>query len=251
MRRSCVVVLCFGCTFDLDSVPRPVQDAADRRDAPVDGMTPSDGAPPDGPCATVAQVGVMQDTSIASSSPGLNFGSQPIMNVGVGVGGVGLYKFNVAAVPATARIQSVQVIFPFAQRSSQCSPSCGSCSPLEQAGNLAMFFMRSDWSDSTATWNQAATGVGWSSPGASAPGVDRDTTPAAMMTHAPSTSPMMIVTGAALDGVARWRTAGDLLSVQLVASNGAVFVGSARESANEACVAGGYGAAKMTITYCP
>jgi hypothetical protein len=248
LRRSYVLLLSVGCSFDLSAVSRPGGDAA-AVDAPVDAMMPVDG----GPCTPAApvQTGVMQDTVILSTQPMMSFGSLPVLNVGVTGGGIGLYKFNLSAVPTTARIQSVQVTFPFAQSSNQCSPSCGSCTPLEQPGDLSMFFMRSDWSDTTTNWDFRDSGLFWGSPGASGSGIDRDATPATAMSHARSASPMLIVTGAALDGVARWRTIDNLLSVQLVPSNGAVFICSARESANEACATGGWGAAKMTITYCP
>jgi len=245
MKRLLVVLALIGCGDDSATPP----------DAPVDTLPDHPISMPDGAvdasCALTFAALAQADTILTSSSPGLNFGSGPLANVGTGINSVGVFRFDVTALPSTARILSARLELTFAATSSACSPNCGSCLGIEHVGNLALFYMRSDWSESMATWNQATAGLPWGAAGASQSAIDRSATPVAMTTHQPGASETIAIDASALadlNGV--WRRTNQV-SFELVPSNFGVFVIATRESAAEACVAGGYGPARLAVEYCP
>src|SRR5262249_18225407 len=144
---------------------------------------------------------------------------------------VGLFRFDLTALPSTAQVQAARVELTFAATSSACSNNCGSCLGIEHTGNLALFYLRSDWNESMATWNQATAGLPWGSAGASQGGVDRSSVPVALATHQAGASETLTIDASALadlNGV--WRRTNQV-SFELVPSNFAVFVIATRESA--------------------
>jgi hypothetical protein len=246
MKSLLIILVLMGCG----------DDSATPNDAPVDTLPdhPIADAAPDGAvdasCISLALL-AQADTVITSSTPNLNFGSGPVANVGTGINSVGLFRFDVTALPTSARIQSAHLELTFAARSSACANNCGSCMSIEHSGNLALFYLRSDWTESMATWNQATAGLAWGAAGASQSAIDRSATPVAMITHQPAASESLSIDASALadlNGV--WRRSNQV-SFELVPSNFGVFVIATRESAAEACVAGGYGPARLVVEYCP
>src|SRR5262249_16799071 len=161
------------------------------------------------------------------------------------VGTVGIFRFNVAMLPPTAHIQSVEVVFTFAEKSNQCAMACGSCVGVEHAGTLSLFAMRSDWVETEATWNHASNNSLWAAPGASQGGVDRSVAPVATVTHAPGTSERMQVGAAAFPDLNRLWRQNDRISFELVPSAAAVMIVATRESGADGCTPGGYPIPKL------
>jgi len=222
------------------------------RDAPPrDGPGEADAAI-DASCAVwTLTVSAEADTFLNPASPDTPYGAVPIANVGTApASGVGLFRFDVTALPAAALIQGARVDFAFAAQSSNCIANCGSCGMFDHAGTLALHFLRSDWGESHATWNQPDVGRTWGAPGASQAGVDRSSTPLATVMHQPSASERFQIDGPMLQSFGVWRQ-NERISFALVGSNSAVMIVATRESAAEACVPSGYQPAKMLIYYCP
>jgi len=249
-RRAWLLALPFAsaCSFDLDAVARP--DGAPP-DAPQHDGPPSDGGE-DALCAVLPlSASAQADTMLASTSPGMSFGAISIANVGTALGSFGLFRFDVSMLPPTARVQSVRIDLTFAATATSCGPACGSCMSLEHGGTLSLYYLRSDWVENEATWNQPAIGLTWGTAGAEQAGVDRSAEPIATITHTPGASERITVDSAALAALnITWRQNG-LLSFKLRTLDTALMIVATRESGMDGCVPGGYQPAKLVISYCP
>jgi hypothetical protein len=205
---------------------------------------------PDLQCGTNKLVAFAEaDNTLAPMSPDLNFGTLTVANVGVGVSTNGLFRFDIAALPVNARIVKVRVVFAYAAKSANClGQACSSCDALEMPGTLSMFFARSDWVESTSTWNQYDTNKSWGAAGCTQAGVDRSNAPVATGQHAVTMDTAFDINPNHFAEVGVWRS-GNKLSVELVPSNGVVAIIATRENANEGC--GVYPKPTLEIDYCP
>src|SRR5262249_5567352 len=122
---------------------------------------------------------------------------------------------------------------------------------FELAGLLSLFAMRSDWDEAFANWTDRASGQLWSSAGASQIGVDRSVAPLVSLNHVPSRTARFAIDTSALASLNGTWLQNDKLSFQLVPTGGAAMIVATRESPGEGCVAGGYSAPKLEITFCP
>jgi hypothetical protein len=200
---------------------------------------------PDLSCGAITvRAAASADTILVSGSV-QNFGTGPVMNVGTGINSVGLLRFDVSALPVGKAAVALRLTLHAAHASSSCAANCGSCDAIEKAGNLAAFFLRSDWVEGTTNWN-----VPWASPGAGQGAVDYDVTPIALVAHVAGADTTFATGGAVLADLPTWRS-GNLLSFKLQPSNGAVAVAATREWAAENCKNLMITAAALEIDYCP
>jgi len=250
LRPYLLVLIAAGCGDDSTAAADAGVDLL-HAEAPMPDARLPDGAA-DGTCTVLSLSALAEaDTILSSTSPDFVFGTLPLANVGSSIGSVGLFRFDVTALPTSAAITSARVELTFAAQSSGCASSCGSCQSVEHAGNFALFYLRSDWVESQASWNRPATGLAWGAAGASQSAVDRSALPIATITHQPGASESIAITeGALADLNGVWRRS-NRVSFELVASNFGVFVIATRESAGEACVPGGYMPARLLVEYCP
>jgi hypothetical protein len=188
------------------------------------------------------------DAIIGSGSPTLNFGAGDVANVGVGIMSEGLFRFSIAQLPSTAKVQGARLRLSYAPVATACGTSCGSCASIEAAGMLTAFFARSDWAEKTVTWN-----VPWSMPGGSLAGVDRSAVSVATVKHAPGQDELFTMTASDLVNLPTWRSSTNLLTFQIVPSNGAVFVAVTKEWSADNCSVSGTPphSATLDIDYCP
>ncbi len=212
------------------------------------GGGPGDGGDGDAGCAVVTVAGTLTADSSLVPGSNLNYGAQPIVNVSAAQGTVGLFRFRLPVLPTGRSPVAGRLILTYAARSTMCAANCGSCATIDQAGNLALFFMRSDWNETQANAMIAATGTPWGAPTAGQAGVDHSVDPARMVVHRGQTSETFAFAAAALVQAAVWTRNGEL-SFQLQASNGAAFVLATKETASEAC--GTYAPPRLELDYCP
>lgn len=205
-------------------------------------------APPDLACVVQKlAANADADTIIGPGAPMLNFGGAATANVGVGISSVGLFRFDVTALPANARIQAIRLAFTFVPKSTDCAPACGLCN-FDATGTVSLFYLRGDWAELGATWINYDTNKPWSANGASQGGVDRSAAPIANAQHMAMTNTAIDVQAADFGALPMWRT-GNKISFALVPSNGAVFVIATRENPNQGC--GNNAAPHLEIDWCP
>ena len=201
-------------------------------------------------CATMTTVQSQAnaDAIITSGAPNLNFGGGDVANVGVGIMSEGLFRFSVAQLPLTAKLQGARLRLSYAPVATACGAACGSCAKIDAAGTLAAFFARSDWEEKTVTWNKP-----WSTPGAGLAGVDRSAVPAATAAHVIDHDQLFTMTASDLVALPTWRSSAGQLTFQLVPSNSAVLVAVTKEWATDNCVAPAEPphVATLEIDYCP
>jgi hypothetical protein len=249
------MALVSSCTFDLEAVTRPGgMPDSNPGDATMPDASAADGAP-DAACGNPASIMAFAeaDTIIASGLATTNFGNRPIANINASpnTGSVGLFRFDVSTLPTTASIQSAAVTVTFAATSNNCGAACASCTSFEHAGALDLYAMRSDWVELQTDWTDAATGRLWGLAGASQPDVDRSASALASVQHQVGHNEQFRILPFTMSSLnTTWRQ-NNKLSFQVVPSNAAVMFAATRESAVEACVQGGYAAARLEVTFCP
>lgn len=239
-----VVVASSGCNtiFSLDRI---TGDAAMADAAPAD--TSADTRPRDAACATDTVAAALKaDTQINSTSPLLNFGGAPVINIGVGIDSVGLFRFDLSAVPADATIQGLTLTLPYAPTSSHCSTNCGSCS-FDTAGTFSVYFATSDWTESGVTWikRTANTNDEWSAPGANGMS-DRSE----LVETGVHDNDMTTEIELPANDLAAWRTANNELSILIEPGAGTVMVVAAKERVAEGCNPPTEHAS-LQVEYCP
>jgi hypothetical protein len=207
---------------------------------------------PDLSCPVTALLApLLADASIAGSSPTLNFGIGAVANVGVAVASVGVFRFDVHALPLAAKIRAVRLRLSYAKNSSACNTSCGTCNGIDASGLLALFYLRSDWVENQCTYNMATSTAPWGSPGASLANVDRSAASIATVNHTANQDVAFDVDPSAFAALnTTWR-ANDQISFAVVPSNGAVEVLATKEWDN--CPVAGTvpTAPSLEIDYCP
>lgn len=201
----------------LDAAAPPDGDAPDARpDATTDAATDA------ATCAAGSTTSAVEADAILITGSSQDFGALEVLNVGVGVNSVGLFRFDLAAIPLGATVTNLRLTLPYAPTSNACGSNCGSCS-FDAPGALAVHFMRSDWDERTTDWFERAAGSGWASPGATG-GLDRSAM-VATGAHADDTTTVVDLSPALLP---LW-LAGTRLSVQVVPGAGTVMIIPARE----------------------
>lgn len=158
MFRAAVLCLLVGCSFKVADAPVPPP--ADS--PPVD--TPSIDAPVDAaidaaidaPSVPVtADFPITQDTYVDSANPVTLFGSTVSMLAdGGGQPSVALWRADLAAIPATATIDGVELHI-------WTSNTLGD--------PTSIYEMLESWSEASARWADRSTGVAWSGTGAAPP----------------------------------------------------------------------------------
>jgi hypothetical protein len=191
---------------------------------------------------------VAADGIVIAGAPDSTFAALPVANVSSGLGSVGLFRFTVAPGLSDATLLGARLTFTYAAQSTSCASGCGSCSGIDMPGSLALFPMRSDWVERSVTFNARAAGQPWGAPGASLAGVDRAATPVATIDYPDDSSVTFTLDAAQVATLWEWAQ-GDQLSVQLLPTNGAVFVIAAREYAGEGC--GDLPSPRLEIDFCP
>lgn len=241
-------------------------DAALRADGAADlGPTdlppaPDSPPPPDLPaCSQQTFTGTAEADAVLVSGPAsnINYGGAYAGNIGVAVGSVGIFRFDVAAIPAAAQLRSVVLRLAVAEQDGACGTGCGDCSHIEAPGTLALAYMRSDWPEPTVTWEHLAYhdpalgSVAWDQPGAQGP-ADRGPEVATVQ-HVAVQEVVFDSAGnpGMLAGLAAWRTAAGKLTLQVSPATGAVFIAAMREQPNPDCGGPGYARPQLTIRYCP
>ncbi len=101
------------------------------------------------------------DTKIRSDAATTNYGADPVLEIDGSPDYAALLRFDLSSIPAGKTITSVSLSVNVTDVSSQ---------PYE------IYAMRRSWSESSATWNQASSGVAWSTVGANNTSTDRENT---------------------------------------------------------------------------
>ncbi|MCO6453095.1 MAG: DNRLRE domain-containing protein, partial [Caldilineales bacterium] len=101
------------------------------------------------------------DTRIDSFSPTTNFGGATILAVRGGGQANTLIRFDLSPLPAGVTIIAAELQMTTLSRTNAASVDVGA------------FALRRPWAEMEATWQQAASGDAWGSPGAGNTSVDR------------------------------------------------------------------------------
>ena len=257
------VMACAGCNLLLPLSPA--------RDLPVlNGVTPTEfgapdssgneafvgleSGPKDGPggdvgCTTTAMIPLtaVADACLISEIP---YGKDTVCNIGVGINSRGIFRFDMSALPAEAKIQQMKLSLGYAAIDTACgaTSTCVSCDSIEKAGTLQLAYMTSTWVEAQTTWTLAKTGVAWDKPGAS--GASDLGTPVAAVAHTPKQAVVFdsSANSAMLTQLDTWKL-NKQISLQVIPTNGAVFIAATRESGSKGCSA--YSKPSLEISYCP
>lgn len=163
--HTCVDGVCRASTEPEPEPERP--SSPDAAPLPSPDAAPS---PPDsglGPLTTVVLTGAVADTFIHAGNPDGTYGARSFVRVDADTARVGLVRFDLAALPADAFIESAHVLVRVSES-------------LE-SGEIVGHRMLQDWSESEATWNQRKNGIPWTVSGAGVGAYD----PAPLFTFAP------------------------------------------------------------------
>jgi hypothetical protein len=101
------------------------------------------------------------DTKIRSDATTTNYGAATVLEVDGSPDYAALLRFDLSAIPAGRTITSVSLSLNVTDVSTQV---------------YEIYALRRSWSESSATWNQAASGVNWSTVGANSTTNDREST---------------------------------------------------------------------------
>ena len=109
--------------------------------------------------------GNVQDSTLDEWKPTTNYGNFGYIGLRPGSAQTGVIRFNLDGLPAGAQIKRALLRL-------YRLPVAGATGPL----NITVYRLLRSWTEMQATWNQAANGSPWGSPGAAGAG-DRDATP--------------------------------------------------------------------------
>lgn len=156
-------------------------------------------------------------------------------------------RFDVSSLPTTANIQSASLELSWASNAVDCGPNCGSCASIDAAGNVDVYFLRSDWTESSVNWNTRDGMNQWGNAGATANGTDRSPNTAAIFNHGKGMSSSVPIDANQLAGIKSWRQS-NKLSFLVQAESTTIFMIATREGKN-LCQATGDGP-KLIVKYC-
>jgi hypothetical protein len=235
----------FGCVGD----SAVTQDSGS--DASVEAASEAgvDAAPEAACTKTLVVASSEADTQILSSAPTQRWGTEDIMGARNDLGGTmaALMRFDVTGVPTTAQIVSIELDLPWAKTASNaCGATCASCSGIDVAGMVDVYYMRSDWPEADASWAylDETKQIAWGQAGASGNGTDRTPAPIGSFSHALGSD--LAATLPAVDLFSTWRQ-GDKISFQVVAQSSTKFLVWTKD--NKGC--SGQTAPKLTVGFCP
>jgi hypothetical protein len=233
-------------------VSNPDTSVSDQTSPPIDAGSEAAPAPDssvvDSGCPLVVfHANSEADTQILSNS-NLNWGPNGIIGARNDLGGpaYALMRFDVTSLPLTAKIQSIKVDLAWGSEASDCGVMCGSCAAIDKAGTCDLFYMRSDWVESTANWMKRDANNAWGSAGATS-SADRSTAPLATFQRALKQSVSVSADPTMLAAFSTWRQT-NKISLLVQAEAGALFLIASREG-QSLCSATGAPPA-LTVTYC-
>jgi hypothetical protein len=159
--RIFALLLLGGC--DLAWGLKPFADAGP--DTP-----PIDAAPDAETCFTFDEIADADVVMIDSTgNPGnQGHGTEPIVNVGVGIKSEGLLRYPAPALMPGDRIAKVRFVGPFVTSSHVCGTAgaCGPCMSLAQPGTFSVAYATSQWDEAVACFNFPTTAGTWQVTGA-------------------------------------------------------------------------------------
>ncbi len=266
--------LALGCGADVfstgtdDGGAQPGTDAsvvavdASVTDAPVADARPLDGAPDAqvGPCPgkTTIQLPAEADAFLLETYPTYAVGKVSMLHAadyGQALARVAIMRFNLSTLPGGAKIRDLTLGLSYAPVSSNCGGPCASCAGVEVSGPIDAFFLRSDWDESTVTWQSRGPNKLWDKPGAVGQN-DRSSPPFASFAHVAKQNETIALSQQAVNDINNWvsqSSAGPTVSVLLGAqpNSAAKFVIASREwQADCGGDAGLSSAPTLTVTYC-
>jgi hypothetical protein len=253
---TCLLVAGCSSTPAVDLSVRAEQGLADLAvpdQAAPDRLAPGEPVPDRACTPSSLKLEPVADACLVSGpADNINFGAATICNIGVAVGAVGIFRFDLSSLPSTAKIQDLKLRLAYAARAEACATGCGSCDSLEKAGTLQVAFLRSDWPEAHVTWRNRAyndPSLGprpWAGPGAG--GVGDSSQPVASIAHAVRQE-AVFSGGDLLGQLGVWR-AGNAVSFRVIPTNGAVFIAAMREQPEKGCPES-YPRPLLEISYCP
>lgn len=208
-----------------------------------------DAPPPRCPSGNTPIRGVFQavaDAGIFSSSPDQPAGGLAVATIGTDLGPAGsrgLFRFRIDGVDS-ATVLDLRLVLPSAERSDDCVPNCGVCMPIERAGAMLAYPVRSDWVETEVTWNRASAGRAWQLPGADGAS-DRGPALGDETAHVVGADTVFVADSARFPDIFGFRLGDDLSFV--VSSTAAKQVVRSRENTCD----GGASNARLEIFSCP
>jgi hypothetical protein len=175
---------------------------------------------------------LIADTNIAVDSPDINYGAQPLSNLGTGRG---LLRFVLPMPAADALAQGSVTRMSLTLTRVPNHPACGGECPAT-SGHLTAYPLRNDWEEGTndgndpgATWHRRyLANQEWEADGASAAGIDRGGLAASVAVDEVDASVVLSLDPG--EYTSDW-IIDRRISVIVEAGNGAMFVAATRENA--------------------
>ena len=167
-----------------------------------------------------------------------------------------IIRFDLATLPSNVNIVSMQLALTYLTAYTACTTG-GSCSSVcylqETTGPIQAFFMRSDWDESTVTWESRSPNNLWGQKGAAGTDASDRSLPFSTFQHKEQTSEVIQVTAHDLEAAAPFQgDGGKLISFLLAAQpdGGARFM-MASKDLKQWCPANSNAPPTLTVRYCP